>query len=212
MRLAHPPVTFRHEKLKVEERLPAARRYIAEHRLNEWFAGRRDDVGLIVQGGLYNSLIRALQLLGLADAFGSSELPILALNVTFPLVPEEIARFCAGKRAVLVLEEGQPEYIERDILGLLHRHDVRTPLHGKDLLPATGEYTVEVMAGGHPRQQCIGDAKRSGDRLAGPVGAALGGAVLRAAHARLAQGAGGRRRGRAGRRGDDPDGASRCGQ
>jgi indolepyruvate ferredoxin oxidoreductase alpha subunit len=148
MRLAHPPVTFRHEKLKVEERIPAARRYIAEHRLNEWFAGRRDEVGLIVQGGLYNSLIRALQQLGLADAFGGSELPILALNVTFPLVPEEIARFCAGKRAVLVLEEGQPEYIERDILGLLHRRDLQTPLHGKDLLPTTGEYTVEVMAAG----------------------------------------------------------------
>jgi hypothetical protein len=28
MRLAHPPVTFRHEKLKGDERIPAARRYI----------------------------------------------------------------------------------------------------------------------------------------------------------------------------------------
>lgn len=148
MRLAHPPVTFRHEKLKVEERIPAARRYIAEHRLNELFAGRRDDVGLIVQGGLYNSLIRALQQLGLADAFGESELPILALNVTFPLVPQEITQFCAGKRAVLVLEEGQPEYIEQDILSTLHRLDIQTPLHGKDLLQATGEYTVEAMATG----------------------------------------------------------------
>ena len=35
MRLAHPPVTFRHEKLKGEERIPAARRYIVEHGLNE---------------------------------------------------------------------------------------------------------------------------------------------------------------------------------
>lgn len=148
MRLAHPPVTFRHEKLKVEERIPAARRYIAEHRLNELFAGRRDDVGLIVQGGLYNSLIRALQQLGLADAFGESEWPILALNVTFPLVPAEIVQFCSGKRAVLVLEEGQPEYIEQDILSTLHRLDIQTPLHGKDLLQATGEYTVEAMATG----------------------------------------------------------------
>ncbi|GIX23251.1 MULTISPECIES: indolepyruvate ferredoxin oxidoreductase subunit alpha [Caldimonas] len=148
MRLAHPPVTFRHEKLKVQERIPAARRYIAQHRLNEWFAGRRHEVGLIVQGGLYNALIRALQQLGLADGFGSSQLPILVLNVTYPLVPEEIARFCAGKRAVLVLEEGQPEYIEQDIASLLRRCEVRTPLHGKDLLPAAGEYTVEVMTEG----------------------------------------------------------------
>jgi len=34
------------------------------------------------------------------------------LNVTFPLVPEEIAQFCLGKRAVLIVEEGTPEYIE----------------------------------------------------------------------------------------------------
>ncbi len=148
MRLAHPPVTFRHEKLKVEERIPAARRYIAGHGLNELFAGKREDVGLIVQGGLYNSLIRALQQLGLADGFGESELPILALNVTFPLVPEEISAFCSAKRAVLVLEEGQPEYIEQDILSTLHRLDIQTPLHGKDMLSATGEYTVEAMVAG----------------------------------------------------------------
>ncbi len=147
-RLAHPPVTFRHEKLKVEQRIPAARAYIAEHKLNELFAGRRDDVGLIVQGGLYNSLIRALQMYGLADAFGESEFPILALNVTFPLVPEEIAGFCIGKRAVLIFEEGQPDFIEQDILTSLRRRDINTPVHGKDMLSAAGEYTVEVMAAG----------------------------------------------------------------
>ncbi len=147
-RLAHPPVTFRHEKLKGEARIPAARRYIAEHGLNELFAGRRDDVGLIVQGGLYNSLIRALQQFGMADAFGESEVPIFVLNVTFPLVPEEIAKFCIGKRAVLIVEEGQPEYIEQEILAALRRLDVNTPIHGKDMLVAAGEYTVEVMAGG----------------------------------------------------------------
>ncbi len=147
-RLAHPPVTFRHEKLKVEQRVPAARAYVAEHELNELFAGRRDDVGLIVQGGLYNSLIRALQMYGLADTFGDSEIPILALNVTFPLVPEELAEFCLGKRAVMILEEGQPDFIEQDILTSLRRRDINTPVHGKDMLSAAGEYTVEVMAGG----------------------------------------------------------------
>ena len=87
-RLAHPPVTFRHEKLKTDERMPAARRYIAEHGLNEVFDGDAHDVGLIVQGGLYNGLIRALQQFGLADAFGGPDSrPVL--NVVYPLVPEE---------------------------------------------------------------------------------------------------------------------------
>jgi indolepyruvate ferredoxin oxidoreductase alpha subunit len=147
-KLAHPPVTFRHEKLKYDERIPAARRYIVEHQLNELHAAQKGDLGLIVQGGLYNTLVRALQQFGLADAFGDLAVPTLVLNVTSPLVPQQITDFCAGKRAVLVLEEGQPEYIEQEISTLLRRQDIQTPLAGKDVLPMGGEYTVEVMAAG----------------------------------------------------------------
>ncbi len=148
MRLAHPPVTFRHEKLKIEQRIPAAQAYIVAHRLNDKFDGPRSQIGLIVQGGIYNALIRTLQQLGLADVFGASQLPILALNVTYPLVPSEVSDFCAGKRAVLMVEEGSPEYIEKDLLQALRRLDVQTAVHGKDLLPAVGEYTVESLAPG----------------------------------------------------------------
>lgn len=147
-RLAHPPVTFGHEKRKSAERIPAAQRYIAEHGLNELMAGRREDLGIVVQGGLYNALIRALQQHGLADAFGQSDIPILVLNVTYPLVPDQIVQFAAGKRALLVVEEGQPEYIEQDIATLLRRRDLQTPLHGKDLLQMAGEYTTEVLTRG----------------------------------------------------------------
>ncbi|MCI4429413.1 MAG: indolepyruvate ferredoxin oxidoreductase subunit alpha [Burkholderiales bacterium] len=151
MRLAHPPVTFAHEKLKVAQRIPAAQAYISAQGLNERFDaehGLHPEVGLIVQGGLYNALIRALQQCGLADAFGASRLPLLVLNVTYPLVPAEVSGFCAGRRAVLVLEEGTPEYIEKDLAQALRRLDVQTPVHGKDMLPAAGEYTVEVIAQG----------------------------------------------------------------
>ena len=147
-RLSHPPSTFAQEKRKTSERLPAARRYVAEHGLNEHFHGTRDELGIIVQGGLYNTLIGALQLLSLADTFGESVPSLLVLNVTVPLVPHEIVSFCAGKRAVLVVEEGQPEFIEQEIATLLRREGVPTPLHGKDLLPMAGEYTVEVLVGG----------------------------------------------------------------
>ena len=71
------------------------------------------------------------------------------MNVTYPLVPEEIVRFCAGKRAVLVIEEGQPAYLEDAILATLRRHDVNgVKVHGKDVLPMAGEYTGEVVVTG----------------------------------------------------------------
>lgn len=146
--LAHPPATFMQEKLKLEQRLPAARRYILEHGLNEVMPGDLNDIGIIVQGGLYNALNRALMNLGLADAFGQSRVPTLVLNVTYPLVPEQISAFCAGKRAVLMVEEGSPDYIEQAIHAILRKADLNTRLHGKGMLPEAGEYTIEALTRG----------------------------------------------------------------
>jgi indolepyruvate ferredoxin oxidoreductase alpha subunit len=144
-RLCQAPATFLQERLKIEQRFPAAIDFIRSHRLNELFAGRREDIGIVVQGGLYNTLLRALQRLGLADTFGATEISILALNVTYPLVPDEITSFCAGKRAVLVVEEGFPEFIEDAIGSVLRRADLQTRLIGKQVFPRAGEYTIAVM-------------------------------------------------------------------
>jgi indolepyruvate ferredoxin oxidoreductase alpha subunit len=148
-RLAHPPAIFPQEKKKSGVRLPAARKFIADRKLNEHFDGDESSIGIVVQGGLYNNVVRALHLLGLANSFsderGGCRIPILALNVVYPLVPEEITSFCAAKSAVLVIEEGQPEFIEQDIATTLRRADVQTKLHGKDLLPMAGDYSAEVL-------------------------------------------------------------------
>jgi indolepyruvate ferredoxin oxidoreductase alpha subunit len=148
-RISLPPSTYAQEKHKIEVRWPEAVRYIREQRLNEVFPGERGDVGVLCQGGMYNAVIRALQQLGLADAFGAARIPIYCMNVTYPLVPEEVVGFCAGKREVLVVEEGQPAYLEDAILALLRRHEVNgVRVHGKGLLPMAGEYTGEVVLAG----------------------------------------------------------------
>jgi len=147
-RLAHPPVIFTQEKLKVEERLPAARKFIREHKLNETIAGDVDDVGIVVMGGLTNSVLRALERIGLADVFGATRIPLLVLNVVYPLVPEEIREFCAGKRAVLVVEEGYPDYIEQAVNVELRRADIQTKVFGKGPLPRAGEYSSDVLLEG----------------------------------------------------------------
>ena len=46
------------------------------------------------------------------------------MNVTYPLVPEEIIAFCADKKQVLIVEEGQPAFIEEQVLATLRRHGV----------------------------------------------------------------------------------------
>ncbi|HEX2653231.1 MAG TPA: indolepyruvate ferredoxin oxidoreductase subunit alpha, partial [Xanthobacteraceae bacterium] len=147
-KLAHPPVTFLQERRKIEERLPAAQAFIREHKLNEMIPGDLADIGIVVVGGLTNSVLRALHRLDLADIFGTSRIPIYVLNVAYPLVPDEVKEFCAGKRAVLVVEEGHPDYIEQTINVELRRADLQTKVFGKSCLPHAGEYTSEVLLNG----------------------------------------------------------------
>ncbi len=145
-RICLPPATYLQEKQKVDVRWPAAVRFIKENKLNEVFPGEMKDIGIICLGGLYNAVIRALQMLGLADAFGNTKVPIYCLNVTYPLVPDEIIDFSKDKKSILIVEEGQPAYIEEAVLATLRRHDVNgVKVRGKDVLPLAGEYTGEVV-------------------------------------------------------------------
>ncbi len=147
-RIVLPPSNFQHEREKVLERWPAALRFIQERSLNEFFAEDARDIGLAVQGGSYNTVLRALERLGQADVFGESKIPLYVMNVAYPLVDAEFERFCRTKRAILVIEEGQPNFIEQSIASIFLRARLTTELHGKDILPMAGECdTFTVMRG-----------------------------------------------------------------
>ena len=150
-RVVLPPATYLHEQEKVAQRWPAAIKFIQERQLNEFFAEDAQDFGIVMQGGLYNAVLRSLQLLGLANAYGDSQLPLYVLNLTYPLIDEEFKRFCAGKRGILLVEEGQPDFIEQNVSSILRKADVLTRVHGKDLLPMAGEYTGAVVLQGVTR-------------------------------------------------------------
>ena len=147
-RIVLPPSNFAHEKEKIEARWPAAIEFIKKHKLNEFLGGHKGKTGIIVQGGLYNTLIRALELLGLSNVFGETDIPIYCLNVTYPLIDDELKGFCLDKKAVLMVEEGQPEYLEQAVNSILRNHDIQTKVIGKAVFPRAGEYTADVMRKG----------------------------------------------------------------
>jgi indolepyruvate ferredoxin oxidoreductase, alpha subunit len=147
-RIVLPPASFRHEHEKIEQRWPAAVQFIQDRQLNEFFAEDASDIGIAVQGGFYNTLLRALERLGVADVYGSLGIPLYVMNVAYPLIDAEYVRFCRGKRAILVIEEGQPNFIEQNVANILRQAGLATALHGKDILPMVGEYdTATVLAG-----------------------------------------------------------------
>ena len=144
-RIVLPPASFVHEDEKINKRWPAAVEFIRREKLNEFFGDPEGADGLVIQGGMYNTVIRALQLIGLADVEGNTAVPLYVMNVAYPLIDEELRGFCQGKAAVLMIEEGQPEFIEQEVNTSLRRVDMQTRVHGKDFLPRVGDYTTTVV-------------------------------------------------------------------
>ncbi|PSJ57841.1 indolepyruvate ferredoxin oxidoreductase subunit alpha [Pseudaminobacter soli (ex Li et al. 2025)] len=147
-RIVLPPASFIHEKEKVAKRWPAAVDFIRSRKINEFFGPDMARVGIVCQGGMYNSVMRALERIGLADIYGETEVPIYVLNAVYPLIDDEFLSFCEGKDAVLVVEEGQPNYIEQAFGNMLHKAGRDTRVVGKEYLPVAGEYTGQVMLDG----------------------------------------------------------------
>lgn len=147
-RIILPPFNYAHEAEKITKRWPAAVEFIVKRKLNEFVDGPANDVGIIVPGGLFNNLNRALELANLSDILGNTQIPIFIMNVVYPVVEDEIIAFCKDRSAVLIVEEGQPDYIEQNINTILRRRKLETSIFGKDVLSPSGEYTVRVIESG----------------------------------------------------------------
>ena len=142
-RIVLPPASFLHEKEKIEQRWPAAVNFIKERKLNETLRpddrrSRHHPAGRHVQW----RDARAAAARPRRRLWRRAPVPLYVLNVTYPLIDDEIVAFCAGKQAVLMVEEGQPEFIEQALNTILRRRDIQTRIFGKDVLPMAGEYTA----------------------------------------------------------------------
>ena len=151
-RIVLPPASFLHEQEKINRRWPAAVEYIIKHRLNEFLGGsdgrrRHHPAGWPVQHADPRAGAARARRLDRRD-----ELPLYVLNVTYPLIDSEVIEFCRGKKAVLIVEEGQPEYLEQNLNTILRRADIAARVIGKDVLPKAGEYTGDVHSA---RRACI---------------------------------------------------------
>ncbi len=68
-RIILPPATYVQEQEKVLDRWPAAVRFIIDNGLNEMHEGDLSDVGIVMQGGLYNTVLRSLEFVGAGGYF-----------------------------------------------------------------------------------------------------------------------------------------------
>ncbi len=143
-----PPFSQAQERRKFEERMPAARKFIKETKMNELFPGAagNEKVGFITHGMLYNTLRRSLEILGEGANLENGDFPTLCLNVIHPLVPEEIVEFLQDKDQVLIVEEGMPDSLEQQIRAIAQSFGLsQVKIYGKGIIPEAGELSPLPM-------------------------------------------------------------------
>ena len=148
-RLAHPPVTFSQERLKVEERLPAAQQFIRERKLNEVIPGDLDDVGIIVHR-------RAHQRRAARAGAARSRRPLRRERASRSTCSTSPIRWCRRSCATSApasarcwwSRKASPTTSSRQVNVELRRADIQTRVLGKGCLPRAGEYMSEVLLNG----------------------------------------------------------------
>ncbi|GIX31333.1 MAG: indolepyruvate ferredoxin oxidoreductase [Porticoccaceae bacterium] len=153
LRENRPPLE--EERLLVEYRLPAATAFARANGLDRVVVdGPLRELAVVAAGKAYRDLRQALADLGLAEA----DLRRLGIRLykpalIWPLDGDSLARFAAGSRALLVVEEKRPfleEQIARALYGLpADRRPAlagKADLAGRPLLPASGELDPLAVA------------------------------------------------------------------
>ncbi len=124
-RIVLPPASFLHEKEKLEQRWPAAVEFIKQRKLNEIF-GPADGDGRHRSCSAACTIRRCARCNSSASPTSRARLrvPLYVLNVAYPLIEDEVVAFCAGKTAVLMVEEGAPDYHRAGLNTILRRRDI----------------------------------------------------------------------------------------
>jgi indolepyruvate ferredoxin oxidoreductase alpha subunit len=146
-RIVLPPASYLHEKEKIEKRWPAAVKFIEDTSSTSSSTAtsrhRHRDAGRDVQHHLARA--GACRLWPTRSGIRAY---LYVMNVTYPLDRPRAHSLREGKRAILIVEEGQPEFLEQAINTIFRRADVQTRIEGKGMLPMAGEYTGGVVRDG----------------------------------------------------------------
>ena len=131
------------ERRMLLERLPAALAWVRANGLDRLMQGRADaPVGIVTVGKAHHDTVRALRMLGLDR---HPDIAVFKVALAWPIEPEGLRAFAAGKRALLVVEEKR-SLVEMQLRDALYAAADRPVIEGKSLLPHVHELSPELVA------------------------------------------------------------------
>ncbi|MER3445669.1 MAG: hypothetical protein C4291_02010 [Candidatus Dadabacteria bacterium] len=144
-KLPFPPYTQMQESEKYNIRLPRAVEFLKTARINKTYNHRHSNkMGIITHGILTSTVQKVLASMG-------NECPIYSLHCLYPIVEDELIRFLSDKETVLIVEEGMPNLIEKEIRAISQSNGLTTRILGKGIIPKAGEISYETVIEGLSR-------------------------------------------------------------
>ncbi|MDF2462886.1 MAG: indolepyruvate ferredoxin oxidoreductase [Ramlibacter sp.] len=143
------------ERRLIDERLPAARRWVRANGLDRVIVSAPERrLGIVTVGKAHQDLMQACADLGLsADDLRALGVSIYKVAMSWPLETEGMLEFAAGHRELLVVEEKRGA-VEVQVKEALYHAPAggrpavigKTDEQGRSLLPETGEFTPLMVA------------------------------------------------------------------
>jgi indolepyruvate ferredoxin oxidoreductase, alpha subunit len=97
-------------------------------------------LGIIASGISYSFVKEALAWMQLQE-----QVSVLKIGTPYPLPEQLVTSFLRGVPRALIVEELEP-YLENHIKALAQMKGIGIPIHGKDTLPVSGEYTARIVS------------------------------------------------------------------
>ncbi|GBD38103.1 MAG: hypothetical protein KatS3mg078_0595 [Deltaproteobacteria bacterium] len=138
-KLPFPPYTQLQEREKYNLRLPRAVEFLEEACINRVYDyPSSSNLGIITHGIITSMVQRAFNAIG-------KQCPIYSMHCLYPVSEREILEFLTGKERVLVIEEGMPNLLEKEIRAIAQSKGIKTEILGKGIVPESGEVTYETV-------------------------------------------------------------------
>lgn len=143
-KLPFPPYTQIQEVEKYTLRLPRAVEFLKASSINRIYNHYSGRTGIITHGILTGIVQKALASLG-------KRCSIYSLHCLYPIVEDEVVQFLSDKEEVLIVEEGMPNLIEKEIRAIAQSNGLMIRILGKEIIPKAGEITYETITEGLSR-------------------------------------------------------------
>lgn len=134
-----PPNSLLADREMIEKRFPRVLEAIKELSLDQSFGNESSSIGIISSGGVFETLKQVLE-----ESELLSEIALYKAASSYPLNENQLLPFLEKRKTIIVVEEKR-DFLEAEIKNLIQKKKLNLDVMGKDLFPAYGGLSYELI-------------------------------------------------------------------